>query len=66
MNTIVAENVHSTSQRRRHRRHKDRVPTVGKLFNDEGGHESILYLDQRGLPSLAFTLSGDLLRQTAK
>ena len=66
MNTIAAENVHSASQRRGHRRHEDRVTAVRKLFDDECGYKSILYFGQRGLPGLIFALTGESLRETSK
>jgi hypothetical protein len=44
MDAIGSKNEDSTSKRRGHRRHKDRVAAIRMLFNDECGYQSMLDL----------------------
>src|SRR6185436_19240104 len=65
MDSLAIEDVNSTRKRSGNRRHEDGV-TVVELLDDEGRHERVFDLSQRGLPDLFATVGCHLLGKAAK
>ena len=66
MHALPVEEIDRTGAWCRHRRREDREAAVVELFDDEGGHESILDLGERRFPHVLVTLTYQSLCQTAK
>src|SRR6187399_2344988 len=65
MHACPIENIDGSGEWCGHRRHEDREAPIFEFFNDEPWDESLLDLDQRGLPGTLVVLSRHSLGHTA-